>query len=159
MRMRALVMTVFVFLYWALRRLLELLVLRMRCERAKENRDSRSPPRAAGARRQVARARLRPADRALLAAFAAMLPREPPAIAPRAAGDGVALAPRARPPPLDVRSPRAGTAVADCAGTGARAAPSGGEPGLGLQAHPWRACRARDRLVVEQRLEHPAPVM
>src|ERR671931_1578826 len=36
MRMRALVMTVFVFLYWALRRLLDLLVLRMRCERAKE---------------------------------------------------------------------------------------------------------------------------
>src|SRR5919198_3014540 len=76
MRMRALVMTVFVFLYWALRRLLELLVLRMRCARAKEIEILvlRHELQVLGGR-LLARA-WRPADRALLAAFAAMLPRE-----------------------------------------------------------------------------------
>ena len=73
--MRALIMTVFVFLYWALRRLLELLVLRMRSERAKEIEILVLRHELQVLRRQVARARVRPADRALLAAFAAMLPR------------------------------------------------------------------------------------
>jgi putative transposase len=76
MRMCALIMTVFVFLYWVLRRLLELLVLRMRSERVKEIEILVLRHELQVLRRQVARVRVRPADRALLAAFAAMLPRE-----------------------------------------------------------------------------------
>ena len=63
------------FLYWVLRRLLELFVLRLRSEREKEIEILvlRHQLRVLG--RQVGRARLRPADRALLAAFSAALPR------------------------------------------------------------------------------------
>jgi len=63
------------FLYWALRRLLELLVLRMRSERAKEIEILVLRHQLQLLERQVARPQLRPADRALLAAFSRMLPR------------------------------------------------------------------------------------
>jgi putative transposase len=63
------------FLYWALRRLLELLVLRMRSERAKEIEILVLRHQLRLLERQVARPQLRPADRALLAAFSRMLPR------------------------------------------------------------------------------------
>jgi putative transposase len=62
-------------LYWALRRLLELLVLRMRSERAKEIENLVLRHQLQLLERQVARPQLRPADRALLAAFSRMLPR------------------------------------------------------------------------------------
>src|SRR5215218_1647431 len=63
------------FLYWALRRLLELLVLRMRSERAKEIEILVLRHQLQLLERQVARPQLQPADRALLAAFSRTLPR------------------------------------------------------------------------------------
>jgi putative transposase len=66
---------VFSFLYWMLRRLLELLVLRLRSERAKEIEILVLRHQLQLLERQVARPQLRPADRALLAAFSRVLPR------------------------------------------------------------------------------------
>src|SRR6266516_694436 len=63
------------FLYWALRRLLELLVLRMRSERAKEIEILVLRHQLQLLERQVARPQLHASDRALLAAFSRMLPR------------------------------------------------------------------------------------
>jgi putative transposase len=66
---------VFSLVYWALRRLLELLVLRMRSERRKEIEIIVLRHQLRVLERQVARPRLRPSDRVLLAAFSRVLPR------------------------------------------------------------------------------------
>ncbi len=66
---------VFSFLYWVLRRLLELFVLRLRTEREKEIEILVLRHQLHVLERQVDRPRLRPADRALLAAFSRALPR------------------------------------------------------------------------------------
>src|SRR5258708_31004845 len=63
------------FLYWSLRRLLELVVLRFRSEREKEIEILLLRHQLRVLERQVARPRLSPADRALLAAFSRALPR------------------------------------------------------------------------------------
>jgi transposase len=63
------------FLYWLLRRLLELFVLRMRSEREKEIEILVLRHQLRLLERQVARPQLRPADRALLAASSRVLPR------------------------------------------------------------------------------------
>jgi putative transposase len=63
------------FLYWVLRRLLELFVLRMRPEREKEIEIVVLRHQLHVLERQVARPQLRAADRALLAAFSRALPR------------------------------------------------------------------------------------
>jgi hypothetical protein len=63
------------FLYWMLRRLLELLVLRMRSQRAKEIEILVLRHQLQVLERQVARPQLGSADRALLAAFSRALPR------------------------------------------------------------------------------------
>src|SRR5437667_8631862 len=63
------------FLYWALRRLLELLVLRMRSERAKEIEILVLRHQLQVLERQVARPQLRASDRVLLAALSRVLPR------------------------------------------------------------------------------------
>src|SRR5687767_3638624 len=63
------------FLYWVLRRLLELLVLRMRSEREKEIEILVLRHQLHVLERQIVRPQLRPADRALLAAFSRALPR------------------------------------------------------------------------------------
>jgi putative transposase len=63
------------FLYWMLRRLLELLVLRMRSQRAKEIEILVLRHQLQVLERQVARPQLGTADRALLAAFSRALPR------------------------------------------------------------------------------------
>jgi transposase len=63
------------FLYWVLRRLLELLVLRIRSEREKEIEILVLRHQLHVLERQVGRPQLRPADRALLAAFSRALPR------------------------------------------------------------------------------------
>jgi hypothetical protein len=63
------------FVYWSLRRLLELVVLRFRSERDKEIEILLLRHQLHVLERQVARPQLRPADRALLAAFSRVLPR------------------------------------------------------------------------------------
>jgi putative transposase len=63
------------FLYWSLRRLLELAVLRFRSEREKEIEILLLRQQVRVLERQVGRARLTQADRALLAAFSRVLPR------------------------------------------------------------------------------------
>jgi putative transposase len=64
------------FVYWSLRRLLELLVLRRRSEREKEIEILLLRHQLRVLERQVARPQLTPADRALLAAFSRVLPRQ-----------------------------------------------------------------------------------
>ena len=63
------------FLYWSLRRLLGLLMLRSRSEREKEIEILLLRHQLRVLERQLARPQLRPADRALLAAFSRVLPR------------------------------------------------------------------------------------
>lgn len=66
---------VFSFLYWSLRRLLELVVLRFASEREKEIEILLLRHQLRVLERQVARTALTTADRALLAAFARVLSR------------------------------------------------------------------------------------
>src|SRR5206468_5595815 len=63
------------FVYWSLRRLLELMVLRRRSEREKEIEILVLRHQLRVLERQVARPALTQADRALLAAFSRVLPR------------------------------------------------------------------------------------
>jgi putative transposase len=63
------------FVYWSARRLLELVVLRRRSEREKEIEILLLRHQLRVLERQVARPTLKPADRALLAAFSRVLPR------------------------------------------------------------------------------------
>jgi putative transposase len=63
------------FLYWSLRRLLELVVLRVRSEREKEIEILLLRHQLAVMERQVGRPQLTQADRALLSAFGQLLPR------------------------------------------------------------------------------------
>jgi putative transposase len=64
------------FAYWSLRRLLELVALRFRSEREKEIEILLLRHQLRVLERQVARPALTPADRALLAAFSRVLPRQ-----------------------------------------------------------------------------------
>jgi putative transposase len=72
-RSRAVVLS---FLYWSLRRLLELVVLRFRSEREKEIEILLLRHQLRVLERQVARPPLTQADRALLAAFSRVLPQQ-----------------------------------------------------------------------------------
>jgi putative transposase len=75
MRIRGLLLAILSFLYWALRRLLELLVLCGRGQRAKEVEILVLRHELHVLRRQIARPRLGVADRALLAALSWVRPR------------------------------------------------------------------------------------
>src|SRR6266516_6759622 len=63
-------------MYWTLRRLLELVVLRCRSEREKEIEILLLRHQLRVLERRVGRPQLTPADRALLAAFSRVLPRQ-----------------------------------------------------------------------------------
>jgi putative transposase len=63
------------FAYWSLRRLLELVVLRLRSEREKEIEILLLRHQIRVLERQIARPQLTEADRALLATFSRVLPR------------------------------------------------------------------------------------
>ena len=75
MRSRSLLLAILSFLYWAVRRLLELLVRFGRDEREKEVEILVFRHELQVLRRQVACPRLRAADRVLLAALSQVLPR------------------------------------------------------------------------------------
>jgi hypothetical protein len=75
-RTRSLLVTLLAFLYWALRRLLELLVLMARSDRAKEVEILVLRHELQVLRRQVRRPCVRASDRALLAALSRVLPRQ-----------------------------------------------------------------------------------
>jgi len=117
-------------LYWVLRRLLELSALRLRSERSKELEILVLRHQLHVLQRQVARPRLRPADRLLLAArplaAAAGL-----VVVSSLAGDAAALASRAGRAPLDVSASSSGTPTNSRRGARARGAARAREPGLG----------------------------
>jgi putative transposase len=139
------------FAYWVVRRLFELLILFGRSERAKELEISVLRHELQVLRRQVGRPRLRPADRVLLAALGELLPRRRRCFVLSPAGDAAELASRPRPSPLDLCGHAPGQTAAPPADASADSASGGGEPDLGIQAHPGRAGRARDAAVCEQR--------
>jgi hypothetical protein len=85
------------FVYLALCRLVQLVVLLCRSERSKELEILVLRHELAIVRRQPRRARLRPVDRAILAAFARALPRRPTRV-PRPAA-------HLQPPPTRTRPP------------------------------------------------------
>lgn len=89
------------FLYWVLRRLLELLALRFRPEQSKDVEILVLRHQLHVLERQVPRPKLEPADRALLAALSRVLPRSqwrPFVVTPAT----LLRAPRARRPAVDV---------------------------------------------------------
>ena len=143
------------FLYWMLRRLLALLVLRLRSEREKEIEILVLRHQLRVLERQVGRAQFQPADRALLAAFSRALPRRAwpsflvsPATLLRWHRELVARRwtyPHRRPgrpaTPDDLREPDPAA--------GAR------EPRLGIPADPGRAGRARRFACCQHRLGNP----
>jgi hypothetical protein len=90
--------------YWALRRLLELVVLCSRSEREKEIEILLLRHQLLLLKRQVGRPQLRPADRALLTAFSRRLPQGV-AIVLHHAGDAAAVAPRVGRTPVDLPGP------------------------------------------------------
>jgi hypothetical protein len=89
------------FLYVALRRTLELLVLRHRTERSKDLELVVLRHELQVLRRQVARPRLVPADRAFLAAASRVLHRSQWRVVSRRAGDADELAPQVGGSPMD----------------------------------------------------------
>jgi hypothetical protein len=157
MRTRLLLLAILSFVYWAVRRLLELLVLCARSERAKEVEILVLRHELYVLRRQVARPRLCTADRALLAALRSALPRArrrsflvEPATLLRWHGELVRrhwTYSERRPgrPPLTAQARRLVLRLA------------AENPELGLQADSRRAGRAWHSVVAQQRLEHASP--
>src|SRR6266511_2106796 len=142
------------FVYWSLRRLLELMVLRRRSEREKEIEILLLRHQLRVLERQVARPTLTPADRVLLAAFSRVLPRRAwktsllwtPATLLRWHRELVARRwthPHRRPGRPPTRAEVRALVV--------RLARE--NPGLGLPADPGRAGRAWDQASREHRLD------
>jgi putative transposase len=98
------------FLYWSLRRLLELVVLRRRSVREKEIEILVLRHQLRVLERQVARPQLTHVDRALLAAFTRAAESGLEAIVVRRARDRTVLASAAGRAPLDVSAPASGSA-------------------------------------------------
>src|SRR6266496_2635641 len=142
------------FVYWSLRRLLELMVLRRRSEREKEIEILLLRHQLRVLERQVARPTLTPADRALLAACSRVLPRRAwktslfvtPATLMRWHRELVARRwtyPHRRPGRPPTRAEVRALVV--------RLARE--NPGWGLSADPRRAARARDQAGRKHRLD------
>jgi putative transposase len=123
------------FVYWSVRRLLELMVLRRRSEREKEIEILLLRHQLRVLERQVARPTLTSADRVLLGAFSRVLPRRAwktsllwtPATLLRWHRELVARR-------LDVSASSSRTPTDSRRGACARGAARAGEPGLGLSA-------------------------
>jgi hypothetical protein len=98
------------FLYWSLRRLLELAVLRCRSEREKEIEILLLRHQLRVLQRQVARAQPSQADRALLVAFGLALPRQAWKRSLFVTGNTSALASGAGLPTVDVSASPSGQA-------------------------------------------------
>src|ERR671919_2988170 len=123
------------FLYWGLRRLVELVGLGFRSEDAKEVEIIVLRHQLQVLRRQVARPDLAPQDRALLAAASRVLPKLRWGIVCRAPRDGSCLASQARCRPLDLpAAPR--TTAEDGRDPSPRRPLGQREPDLGLLSHP-----------------------
>jgi hypothetical protein len=142
--------------YWALRRVLELLVLRVRSERTKEIEILVLRQQLRLLERQVARPRPEPADRVLLATLSRVLPRSAwpaflvtPATLLRWHRELVAR--RWTYPHRRLGRPETPGDVREVILRLVRE-----KPGLGLPAHPGRAGRARDQDRGQHRLGDPA---
>jgi hypothetical protein len=144
------------FLYWSLRRLLELIVLRRRSEREKEIEILLLRHQLRVLERQVARPELTPADRMVLVALSRVLPAPGVAeVGVRDAGDASALAPRAGRAPVDVSAQASRSACERRRDPCARRAARTGEPGVGLPADPGRAGQPRYQACREHSLDDP----
>ena len=108
-------------------------------------------------RRQVARPRLQPADRALLACVSRVLPQLPLVVLLCAARDAPALAPTARRRRLDLSQPQTWPTAARPRDPTAHHPPGQGEPALGLPAHPRRAAAPRHAGLGNRDPRHAAP--
>ena len=143
------------FLYGALLRILGLVVARGRGDSANEVELLLLRHEVAVLRRQVARPRFRPADRALLAALARFLPRKrwfALLVRPR---DGAPLAPRPPRPAVDLPAPGSGASPARPNRSGPDRPPGEGEPHLRIPKGAGRAGTSRCAGRCEHRVAGP----
>lgn len=143
-------------MYWMLRRLLELVLLRLRSERSKELEILVLRHQLQVLQRQIRRQRLRPSDRVLLAALSRVLPRSvwssflvSPATLLRWHRQLVAR--RWTYSRRNVGRPRTDRGISELVLRLARENPTW------VPAHPRRADRAGDHACAEHRVGNPAP--
>jgi len=145
------------FVYLALCRLVQLVVLLCRSERSKELEMLVLRHELAILRRQPRRAPFRPVDRAILAALARALPRSAWTSLPVAPGDAAASAPSAGQAALDLPAPAVEAAAARSSHPGAGCSTRTREPGLRLPPDRRRTAKPRYRRVGDLGADDPRP--